>query len=168
MSLIKVDFVCPKCHKKFRIKLFKEVDQNKIPNIIDRSLFKAKCSECGEEVVLNYSFVLYDEDYLIYYKVNDENVEIKEERKIKRICTSYKDLKEKILIFQNELNDIVIEFIKETLLSSIKEKFKDDITDLRFNSIENNKIVFYAFGADKYIFVNDLQQSNILLISVTF
>ncbi len=154
MSLIKVDFVCPKCHKKYRIKLFKEVNQDKIPEIIDRSLFKAKCSECGEEVTLDYSLVLYGEDYLIYYKVNDEKVDIKEERKIKRICTSFKDFKEKILIFRDNLNDVLIEFIKETLLRSIKEDFKDEITDIRYNSLDKNKIVFYAFGTNKYLFVN--------------
>ena len=100
MSLIKVDFKCPKCGKKLRVKLYREVDETKIPDIISRDLFKVKC-ECGEEVTLNYSLVLYAENYLIYFKANDDKVEIKEHKGIKRICTEFNYLFKPIISDNN-------------------------------------------------------------------
>ena len=137
-----------------RFKLYREVDESKIPDIINRNLFKVKCEECGEEAILDYSLVLYAENYLIYYKVNEDKIEIKEDKKIKRICTNFNDFKEKLLIFNDGLNDIVVEFVKELLFRSLDEETKKQVREIRLDNAQGDKLVFYLIGAKKYLAVD--------------
>ena len=151
MSIKKIDFVCPKCHKKLRVKLYQTVDNTKIPDILNRDLFKIKCKACNEEVWLNYSIVLNADNYSIYYKVNDDKIDIPDKKSIMRLCTNYEDFKEKILILEDNLNDILIEFIKKIIVNDLSEDDLDSFNDIRYDGKNEEALIFYLIGLDKFI-----------------
>lgn len=150
MTKIKSDLKCPKCKKKNRIKLYDEVTE--ITKVIDRSLFTFTCSSCQENITIDYPFILKRENYIIYYTpTSNSSIKDTSGKKIKRVCDTYIDLKEKILILEDGLDDIVIEFIKLFLVELMNEEDKKNITDIRYNSKEDNQLIFYLFGINQSI-----------------
>lgn len=150
MVKVKDDYKCPKCKKKNRYKIYDEITSNQIPKIIDRTLFTFTCSECHEKITIDYPVILKNKDYIIYYTPSsDKSLKDKSPYSIKRVCDTYDDLKEKILILEDELNDIIIEFIKAFLLTQIPER--DEVTNIRYNSKDNNNLIFHLFGINKDI-----------------
>jgi len=144
MAVSKIDFNCPSCSKKNRIKIKNVYSNEEITDIIDRNIFKFKCTKCGKETILDYPFTYTCDDYIIYYNMED-NIK---DNKLKRICKTYDDVKEKLLIFSDNLNDIVIEYIKLFIESELK---KDKVfTEVRYDSLINNELRFYVINKKEY------------------
>ena len=151
MSSLKIDFRCPKCRKKTRTKLYRDVDSSKIRNIYDRSLFSVTCPYCYDVSVLDYSIIVYGENYSVLYCVNEDKLEFSKEKEIKRIVKNYSDLKEKLLILEDKYNDILIEFIKEFLLNQLDKELVKYITDIRYDGSNEDSLIFYLVGINKSI-----------------
>lgn len=153
MAQFKEDVKCPKCRKKIRIKVIEKMNEEHIESIINRSLFDVSCKECNETIVALYPFELETNNYLIYFDPAYDKKMIKDKNKktIKRICNEYDDLKEKILIFEDKLNDVVIEFMKEFYSEQIDEKLRKKMTGIRYNYIDNNQIIFSILGTNQNI-----------------
>ena len=68
MELTKI--VCPKCQHKNTNKIFKQVTVDHLEKILNQSLFKFKCRQCGYEALLDYSLQYQDDDkkIVIYYR----------------------------------------------------------------------------------------------------
>ena len=155
MAVSKIDFNCPSCSKKNRIKIKNVYSNEEITDIIDRSIFKVKCTKCDKETTLDYPFTYICDDYIIYYNMEDTI----EDNKTKRICKTYDDVKEKLLIFNDNLNDIVIEYIKLFIESELKKE--KVFTEVRYDSLINNELRFYVINKKEYAnisidFYNDL------------
>ena len=144
MAVSKIDFNCPSCGKKNRVKIKNIYSKEEIPDILNREIFKIECSKCNKNTILDYPFTYEDDKYIIYYNMEDTI----EENKIKRTCKTFDDIKEKILIFNDNLNDVVIEYIKLFIESELK---KDNIfSEVRYDSLINDELRFYVINKKEY------------------
>ena len=152
MAPIKEDIKCPNCKRKNRIKVIEECNSNHVESIIDRTFFTIKCKTCNESITVDYPLKLVTDKYIIYYTPT-ENKAIKDKTKceIKRVCDTYDDFKEKLLIFEDELNDVLIEFIKGFYKTQLDKETLSAMTDIRYNCKLENQIVFSLVGANKSI-----------------
>ena len=147
MSIIKEDFICPNCKNKSRIKVYQELNDNNLEDILNNRIFSFKCKKCSEEITLNYPTKYITNDYHIYYEVNDNK--IIDNFPLSRVCYSMDDFKEKIMIFNDQLNDIVISFIKCYIMDSLGEENKN-VSNIRYNDLSDDQINFYLIGLNKY------------------
>ncbi len=162
MSIIKEDFKCPKCKKKNRIKIHQEVSSEEIDKIIDRSFFKVECLSCHEPIVLDYPLKVIDDNYIVYYTPT-KTEEIEDEyHEYMRICDTFDDFKEKLMIMYDGLNDIVIEFIKDYVYNQIDEKLQKEVRDIRYDGSNEENLIFYLLGAKQSVGCNKKIYMNIL------
>ena len=143
------EFICPKCKKHNKVSLNDNFYKDSIPKIIDRSIFQVECSYCHEHVYIEYPFNILGDNYFIYYTptVNDSQKQIGDY--ITRVCDTYDDLKEKVLILEDNLNDIVIDFIKKFILEQLSSEDKIKVDGIRYDSMNENNLNFYLFGLQK-------------------
>ena len=129
----RIDFICPHCNNKERVSIFDELDVSSINEVLDRSKFTHTCEKCNQKTVLDYSFKFHGNGYILFYSKNN-----KIEKNVKRICYDFGDLKEKIMIFEDGLNDILIEYFKHYINKQIN---KND--ELRYDGSDEENIIFY-------------------------
>ena len=71
---------------------------------------------------------------------------------VDRMCSTYDDIKEKILIYEDELNDCLIELSKRKIEHDLEKEL-----DLRYDGIVEDKLVFYSLKEEKsYSFNKEL------------
>lgn len=159
MNIIKEDFICPNCKNKSRIKVYQELTNDNLDDIIKNKIFKYKCKKCNEELILNYPTKYITDEFHIYYETNKK--EIIDSFPLSRVCYSLDDFKEKIMILSDHLNDIVICFIKCYIMDSLGEDSKL-VSDIKYNNIEDEKIFFYLIGLNEYASVPFSFYQNLL------
>jgi hypothetical protein len=148
------------------------------------NLFRTTCEKCGKEIELLFELVYFDDDHdaMIYF-VREENVSgvytaldlmdhlfakdiaynDGESRNpivnadMKRIVTNPNALVEKALIFENDMDDRVIELIKLVCISKLAEKDPDfDVIDAYFDIYEGREvIVLYSEDAQTTALIPD-------------
>lgn len=149
----RIDFYCPNCKNKKRITINNEYDKSHINDILSKDIFKVKCEECNTITVLDYNFVLKTSKYVISYGKSKD---------VDRYCTSIDDFREKVLIFEDELNDIVIEMLKKKLNHDLNKDYQ-----YRYDGSTNDQLVFYSldseesFGINKELYNYYLNKYNI-------
>lgn len=162
MAHIKEDIKCPNCKKKNRIKIRREIISDEIDKVIDRSIFKLECLSCHEQIVVDYPMKVVDDKYIIYYTPT-ETAEIEDEtREYMRVCDTFDDFKEKLMIMHDELNDIVIEFIKDYSLNQLDDELRSKVRDIRYDGSNEENLIFYLIGAKQSIGVNRALYTSIL------
>lgn len=171
MTTSKENFKCPNCKKKNRIKIHSEVSSEEIDKIVDKSFFKVECPSCHEKIVVEYPIKVYDDNYTIYYTPTSTKEIEDEHREYMRVCDTFDDFKEKLLIMNDSLNDIVIEFIKDYLLTKLDDELKKDIKEIRYDGSNEENLIFYLLGAkqsvgcSKEIYANILKKCKIKKIN---
>ncbi len=151
MSLQKIDVRCPKCNKKNRIKIRQEYSEEDMSILLDKTAFKHTCLSCEETWYLDYSISVTGKDFLVIYKKEDDFLENKEEKIRMRLCHSFEDFKEKLLLFHDGLDDIVIEFIKDFLYRQLEDSLKEEVREIRYDGCNETNLIFYLLGAKKSI-----------------
>lgn len=150
MNYIKEDFKCPNCNKKFIIKIYKEVSEDVVPSIITRDFFKQVCPHCKNEVITDYELNINTPNYYIYYTpMKDSDKPLVKD--ITRVCDTYDDLKEKILIFEDGLNDILVEFLKMYIKNELKTDDRFSLKCIRYDSKNEDNLIFSLVGDNQNI-----------------
>jgi transposase-like protein len=136
----RIDFYCPHCKNKKRITINDEFNESNINSLLDRSIFKVKCNKCNNETIIDYNFILKTKNYSISYgKSKDVN----------RITYTYDDFKEKVLIFEDKLNDILIELMKKKLNHDINSNH-----ELRYDGMNKTQLIFYSIDSNESYAMN--------------
>lgn len=146
---IKEDFVCPKCKHKNRMKLYTEISGTEIKKIIDKEIFLQECKKCHEKVMTEYPLTVKGEYYTIYFTPSSNEPIDEAPSSINRICDTFADLKEKVLILEDELNDIVVEELKNQIKKNLSNLDIDNIDSLdriRYNSKDSSYLNFSLVG----------------------
>ena len=151
MTYKKEEVKCPKCNKKIKVKVYDKLNEDQITDIVNRDIFKVKCSKCGEVTYVDYKVDLETPTYYLYYTPasNKSNKLVK--GKVTRVCDTYDDFKEKILILEDNYNDILIEFIKMYIKNQLQG---DDLSNLRFiryDSTIDDNLIFTLIGLEKNV-----------------
>ncbi len=139
---------CPKCNKEHPFTIWESIntqlDPEMRPAVKDRSAFLFECPTCGEKTYVDYGFLYHqmEDGIMIHYANSDENAEeiykmitgddsaglfreMLDADYLIRIVRSQNDLREKISIFDEGLDDRIIEIIKLFVLSKFQDENKD-------------------------------------------
>ncbi|MBR5047720.1 MAG: CpXC domain-containing protein [Eubacterium sp.] len=138
-SFTREELACPKCGKVHLCERYSVINVTEKPELKDRvlqnKLFVFHCEGCGFTAPLTYESVYIDSKkklvlYLTPEMTDNTRQSIKaweqEEAGLKRIVTNLNDLKEKILIAENLLDDRIVEFMKIEHLRQLEKEMKDD------------------------------------------
>lgn len=155
---------CPHCFGSNKIVFYSSVspssDESLRNSLLNDNLFKYSCVHCGYEARLSYP-VLYNDvnrRFMVYLIpgcdkriVTDRVIEHDRSRIApikKRIVADYNSLKEKIIIFESNLDDMAIELTKLALRVKTEKDLGIETDCGYFSFYDRRKIGFTFFDAE--------------------
>ena len=166
--MLKEDFKCPKCGKKNRIKIYDTLTNDDVPSIISKEIFTKECRYCHEHINVQYGLKVIGDNYIVIFTPScSDDVVIDDKKDIMRVCDTFDDFKEKLMILYDGYHDIIIEFIKELLLHQMGEEMKNGLEEIRYNGDNEDNLIFYlrgketSIGCGKYFYEELLKKSKI-------
>ena len=117
-------------------------------DVISGKLFEVECKYCGKKVHVDYPILVNDmaHDVMIYYTYPDGTEEVEMALKSMdnmyngrtRIVTDQESLREKVAIFNADLDDRVVELIKAIVMAQVRDQLADkEIQGVYFISGDN-------------------------------
>lgn len=154
-NMISKNITCPKCGFQVATKIYQGINVTAEPtlreSVLTEKLFKWKCPACRFEAVLKHPLLYNDVKnkfmiYLIPNVVSEQLVDTKLEEEFpetasvtKRLVSSFNALKEKIMIFEEGLDDMAVELAKLAVSSVIAKKIGKNVTDGYFSMLDKEK-----------------------------
>lgn len=152
---------CPECKTEGNFTMWHSINVDVNPETRDRvksgKIFEYKCDNCGKTFNIEYRFLYHDctNRFMIWYfpkKEYDITKEMEElnngevskvfgdhfDEKI-RIVDDKRGLIEKINIFEDRLNDFVIEIVKSIIL----EQVNDNNVEIFYKEMKDNNLHFW-------------------------
>lgn len=162
-----ININCPKCQSNVSYEAYSTIEIENNPElkekVLDDSIFDFICPDCKHQSKLYYPLIYKDKinKYEILLSPPDENLDSfleildkhqEDDKDLKiRIVHGPNDLKEKIFIFDNNLDDKVVETLKIFVIDSLNKNEPDKNVKKLYFSIEDGKYFVEAFSEDKYI-----------------
>ena len=128
---------CPNCGKDIEFTMWQSINNEMsfaMPDIISGKLFEVECKNCGLKTHVNYPILVNDMEHkvMIYYTFPDgaEETEkaLEHMKKIytgrTRIVTDQASLREKVGIFNADLDDRIIELLKAIVMAQVQNQLK--------------------------------------------
>ena len=165
-TVTKGKFKCPHCNEEFEADLYKAVDvkeDSKYRNmLINGEFFKYECPHCHKLMMAVYPMLYIDSrnNFLIQY-VPHERLEEMHRLIIDnrnsfpkdynfRIVTATYDAVEKMIIFENRLDDRIIECNKVIIHKAFLERYEGKVVHhIYFNVDKDKNFVFDVIVKDK-------------------
>ena len=166
---------CQQCGQEFDFEVHKMInlqkDEDLYEPLFSLDLFKHKCEKCGHLNIVQYDIMVVDsyKKYMIYlfgpdkmdifkdsinkYLSNLDETSPQEAKafveniKHTRVVNSINDLKEKLLIFDYDLNDKIIELLKRGLYEN-NLLDENEFPYIMFNTIERDTLSFICIGQE--------------------
>lgn len=164
---------CQQCGEEYDFKIYPLInlqqDKDLYEPLFSLDIFKHKCEHCGHLNIIQYDMMVVDsyKNYMIYLfgpermslfketvsnyinSLKDTSPEgwkiFNESIKHTRVVNSINDLKEKLLIFDYDLNDKIIELVKRGLYEN-KLVDEQEFPYMMFNTLERDTIAFVCIG----------------------
>lgn len=171
---------CSKCGEQTRLTIYKSINTADNPElkekVRDGSLFLWKCSSCGQANLAKYDTLYHDpEKRIMIWLLQDENVSETQMHSITlhakaignytlRRVTDTGSLMEKVLIFDYDLDDTVIEMCKYVLKMEMVSKASDES---KAREILGLSLHFFRMNGDgegrviTFIYPEDGQMKNL-------
>lgn len=166
-KVVKQQVNCPKCRNTIDVKLWTSINPQLAPSlrkkIMDESLFDFYCPKCKYKSQLQYPFIYNDmkNNFILYFipyvnknridfnKANKEYPQLNNKKK--RLVKELNQVKEKIMIFENNLDDKAIELTKYSLNTVIRNKSNKYVSDAYFCMLDKDteRIGFSFFFDDR-------------------
>ncbi|WP_455684287.1 CpXC domain-containing protein [Thomasclavelia sp.] len=144
MTNFKLEVTCVHCLENGKMMLYPIINERdlKVKNsIIKEELFLYRCPHCGHYQRVSYECIYYDDklNYAIILSHDGDKLLKKSKLEFKnyqiRFVKELKELKEKIIIIENNLDDRIIEIMKHDIRMTLVSKATYDL-------ILNDKLVF--------------------------
>lgn len=171
-EIVTKSVICPKCRQQSATNIIisantvEEADLRKA--VFDESIFRWKCKKCGFSTRFQHPFLYNDIEhkFMIYFipqverqKVVDQKLEsqysdLQDIRK--RIVPDINSLKEKIIIFENNYDDLALELTKLAVSEVVAKDTGHNVYSGYFTDIdeEKNTVSFQFFvGGDKRSYI---------------
>lgn len=167
---------CSHCGKDLHFKLYpifnlQDLTEEEFTNLFELKTFKIECEQCKKTTVVQYDTIVVDmyKKYIIYvytsgsinsfktstadviskmFKLDEKMTESFKTIKNFRIVTNLNDMLEKMLIFDYDLDDRVIECVKYQAIKTYLDKNIGTNYKLYFNKIDKTDLVFTAIQND--------------------
>lgn len=157
---------CPFCGHEQKYTAWSNISSILNPEVKEQllkgMLFRIKCENCGKENLVNYDVTYSDIPHNVVIRYTHKTEEETQPQKIlafdgsmmdmeipgcrKRTVTDQNTLREKAIIFENGLDDRIIEIIKLMYLFDINESYPEaNIMDVFF-SVRDGKYVLEFLG----------------------
>ncbi len=174
MEKKKEKIACPYCDHEQDFVSYVNIDVDLEPELKDKimsdEIFTFKCSECGKKALMAFPCLVSDmEKKYIYWLIanfddeqkkaldDDLKASMKNENDKKfaegytrRIIGSINELKEKILIADEGLDDRVVEIMKILCINEVAEQLNGaQLSEVRFNRKENGGMCFVLIFLDR-------------------
>lgn len=168
-----ITLTCKDCGHSQKFTMWNSVNVTLNPELNDKiknqSLFKFKCEECGEEFIVEYPILYHDVNnkFMVQYLPDtapQEDVEKfeKEREDAKEVLNQFTNmgykfrtvrtrgnLISKIHTFENNLNDLSVEFLKNVVYNESPAEQREKLADICFDGIdEENKLMFILIYND--------------------
>lgn len=160
------ELTCPYCNEPSTVELYQGVNVTVDPELKEKvfsgELFLFTCPHCGKKANLAMPLVYHDMErqvliqlchseeeakkYCLHDDDRDAMSEMVKEGYSFRVVVGLNALKEKILVFDAGLNDIVVDLFKSIMLSSDEAEFDK----IFFTRIEDDKLIFEGFKSKKW------------------
>ena len=169
---------CQQCGEEYEFNVYNVINLQKDKDLYEPlfslDIFKHTCEKCGHLNIVQYDMMVVDsyKKYMIFLfgpeRMNffKESVEkylktleeknsqefqvLKENIQHTRVVNSINDLKEKLLIFDYDLNDKIIELIKRSLYEN-KLLDEKEFPYILFNAIDQDKLAFVCIGGENNV-----------------
>lgn len=149
------EIVCPKCSQSERIDMITGINNTQNPEfkekILSETLFDWRCKKCGYGAQMVYPLVFHDpkKGYIVALTPTagkSKSIEPTSELAdiTKRRVKSLAELKEKIMIFDSDLDDIAVELVKNALCTIIRKSYKSNKIKAYFSRICPDKSLEFA------------------------
>jgi rRNA maturation protein Nop10 len=184
MSLMSHEkMTCPHCGKTFEFACWSsvnsEISPEQLEKVLDGSIFRLKCPHCGEETVCIYPMLVnimkpipcfirltddpekeIPEAESMFYNNPDPIMKLAAPKRY-RFVTSFPELKEKIMLFQQGLDDRTVEIMKQIFRLMLARK-GEDAGAIRYSrnssdgkeyivvTREEKKPIFFPFTQENY------------------
>lgn len=155
---ISKEISCPNCAAIQKTEMWPGIDCAEHPElreqILDETLFNWKCQNCGYEAQMVYPCLYHDKKHKFMICLEfDGHTEFEMPPYLdcikKRYVSSLPQLKEKILLFEADLNDTAMELVKLALSEVVQKKWHSPTLDAYFCSCNSNQIEFAFFWQGK-------------------
>lgn len=165
MSLENKEIIkCPECGKEKDFIVWQSLNTDLNPEakeqLLNGTLFGFKCADCGYESNVTYPMLYHDISncLMIYFVKEDEIEEIKKmfepdsefgyamEGYKCRIVTDQNSLREKAIIFENKLDDRVVEIVKLIYFSNLRQTQPDAKVEVAYFMVDNGEYQIHFLG----------------------
>lgn len=160
---------CPHCGKSAAAKMWTVVNVSKNPElrekIFDESLFDWKCPHCDGQAQLVSRCLYHDFDRkFMVYLIPDFSLPVLDDGDLeqqfpevasvrKRVVSDVNQLKEKILIFEDNANDMAVELAKLAVTNLVEKKHKKTVVSSYFCKLDKDSnqisLSFYLEGENQ-------------------
>ncbi len=158
-------YKCPYCGEEFTLTVYDSVNAQQDPDLRDRcvsgDIFRHSCPHCHKDFMLQNNLLYEDTEhrFVLWLSVNEVGDTLKKyaEPLIKngyklRRCSSLKEFTEKIVIFEDGLDDVEVELAKyDSFIEFIdnRQGKPEDVTSVEYQKIENDVLKINVRTADK-------------------
>ena len=151
-----VEYECPYCHKTFETDIYESVntqdDYDEVERVKSGDLFKHLCPHCHTDFLIQNQFVYHDPERKFLLLLSQEDIpeafhagarELTEKGYRLRRCPTIQELIEKIEIFEDDMDDVVVELAKyDSFIEFINNRQGNpqDITSVEYQKAESGII----------------------------
>ena len=153
------DIICPQCGVSQKYRLYTSINARENPELkqkaLEETVFDWRCQRCNYFAAMAYPFLYIDPDakYVVCVTPggSGQAAEPTDAVKdfVKRRVKDLAELKEKILVFDNGLDDVAVEVVKNALCTIIKNKYEAKRVHAYFSRIQGNDMEFAIFVPGK-------------------
>ncbi|MBR2715003.1 MAG: CpXC domain-containing protein [Ruminococcus sp.] len=168
-NVISKEVACPKCNEVTNAHLYISINATNDPqfreDLLNESLLKWKCENCGYEGRFTYPLLYNDmkRRFMVYlipgidrFQLEDRSLE-EDYRNLKgitkRITPDFNAFKEKIFIFESGLDDMAVELTKLAISETVAKKYGLEKVEEGYLSMynrETNTMGFTFFVTDNH------------------
>lgn len=157
-----LSIVCPVCHKRGNFPVFEMLDlvessESTRSMVRSGKAFLFTCQSCGHKEPVTYPLSCFDDQHDAVITVLDTDNKVTDYKRIYkmyvshggdpsekyRICDSCQEMSEKLRIYDDNLDDRIIELIKMLIRSEIAEEVEDfDAIKCTYKCLSHGKMFF--------------------------
>ncbi len=156
---------CPECGQEHKITIWDSLNGDLDPEakaqLLNGTLFRFQCTKCGHQSNLQYSILYHDmrNNAMVYFvhpdavdetieslSEWDEKLDIKMDDYRKRVVCDQNALREKAIIFDNGLDDRVVEIIKLMYLANAQDQHPDNEVSAIYLMVNDDELSLQFFA----------------------
>ena len=159
-----IDYRCPYCGHTYSVRMYDVIDADTEPDLKERcrsgDIFHVSCPHCRREYMIQYPLLYIDRGLRFALLVSEKETAplsrlgrpLAEQGYRLRRCTSLQEFTEKIAVFEDGMDDIMVELTKyDTFIEYVDNRkgTPEDITSIEYQRTENEVMKINVRADDK-------------------